>query len=256
MNKILLIFFILIVHNLSAQEGLAFEYESEDLKIKGIAENVYIHITYLETESFGRVGCNGAIFFDKEEAIVFDTPTNDEVSEELIRWIKEERGKEIKAIVVTHFHEDCLGGLNAFHKHGIRSYASEKTIKILKESEEEFYPAIGFNDKMKIEIGAENVILKYYGEGHTIDNIVGYIPSKETLFGGCLIKKVDASKGYLGDANIESWSHTVSLIKKDLPNLKYVIPGHGKHGGTELLDYTIDLFNDSKGPQYFQRKNE
>ena len=40
----------------------------------------------------------------------------------------------------------------------------------------------------------------YFGEGHTKDNIMGYFTEDQALFGGCLIKKVGASKGYLGDA--------------------------------------------------------
>ena len=31
-------------------------------------------------------------------------------------------------------------------------------------------------------------------------------------------------------------------IKKELPNLEIIIPGHGKNGGEALLDYTIQLF--------------
>lgn len=29
------------------------------------------------------------------------------------------------------------------------------------------------------------------------------------MFGGCLIKELDAGKGYLGDANVADWSSTV-----------------------------------------------
>lgn len=80
--------------------------------------------------------------------------------------------------------------------------------------------------------------------GFTADNIVGYIPIEKALFGGCLIKSMNASKGFLGDAAPAEWSTTVEAIKMDLPDVKIIIPGHGKHGGRELLDYTIQLFRD------------
>jgi metallo-beta-lactamase class B len=83
---------------------------------------------------------------------------------------------------------------------------------------------------------------EYFGEGHTKDNIVSYFPSEKVLFGGCLIKEVNASKGYLGDANISEWSGTVQSVKRKYGNAKIVLPGHGKPGGMELLDYTIELF--------------
>jgi metallo-beta-lactamase class B len=35
---------------------------------------------------------------------------------------------------------------------------------------------------------------------------------------------------------------TVEKIKNDLPDLKFIIPGHGNPGGKELLDYTVELF--------------
>jgi len=46
----------------------------------------------------------------------------------------------------------------------------------------------------------------------------------------------------LGDANAKEWSATVAKIKVEKPEVKIVIPGHGKTGGKELLDYTINLF--------------
>jgi hypothetical protein len=45
------------------------------------------------------------------------------------------------------------------------------------------------------------------------------------LFGGCLLKELDASKGYLGDANVSAWSDTVEKVKKEYPDVKIVIRG-------------------------------
>lgn len=184
------------------------------------------------------------VYFNGDEAIVFDTPTDDQSSVELINWIQKEQGKAIKAIVVTHSHNDCLGGLSPFHVIGIKSYASTKTVELAKSNNIEVLPEISFEDAMKFQVGNESVYATFYGAGHTADNIVGYIPNEKTLFGGCLIKTMNASKGFLGDADIASWSNTVEAIKNDLPDLKVVIPGHGRHGGKELLDYTIELFRE------------
>lgn len=61
-------------------------------------------------------------------------------------------------------------------------------------------------------------------------------------FGGCLIKELQATKGYLGDANVGECSGTVEKVKQHYPHVKIVIPGHGEIGGMDLLDYTIKLF--------------
>jgi metallo-beta-lactamase class B len=62
------------------------------------------------------------------------------------------------------------------------------------------------------------------------------------LFGGCLIKECQATKGFIGDANLGEWSKTVEQVKRQFPKVQQVIPGHGKPGGPELLEYTISLF--------------
>jgi metallo-beta-lactamase class B len=216
-------------------------YETDTLKIVPMTAHSYMHITYLQTESFGKVGCNGLIFINNNEAVVFDTPADDTSSVELINYIENNLKCRIKAVVINHFHNDCLGGLKAFHKKNIPSYANNRTIELAKQTKVEV-PQNGFDDKQELLIGNAKIINQYFGEAHTKDNIVSYIPSENALFGGCMVKEVGANFGFLGDANLEEWSKTVLKVKTNIPGLKYVVPGHGKFGGVELLDYTIEKF--------------
>lgn len=216
-------------------------YSSESLKVEKISPNIYQHISFLTTEAFGNVPCNGLVYINGGEAIVFDTPANDPASMELIDWIQKVQKKKLTAVVVTHFHEDCLGGLEEFHKNQIASFSNHLTIE-LAEEQGLISPQNGFEEVLELKVGNEKVVARYFGQGHTIDNIIGYIPNESALFGGCLIKQVNAGKGNLEDANTEDWSKTVAKIKQEYPNLKIVVPGHGKNGSMELLDYTIALF--------------
>ncbi len=216
-------------------------YTSERLVIEKIGKQVFQHISFLNTESFGRVPCNGMIVFDQNEAIIFDTPTDSAASVELIEWVENKLNCKIKAIVPTHFHADCLGGLGAFHAKKIPSFANKLTIT-LAQTAQSSVPKNGFEGRLELKIGRENVILEFMGEGHTKDNIIGYFPAENAMFGGCLIKELGASKGYLGDANVQAWSETVRKIKEKYPQTKTVVPGHGKPAGTDLLDYTIKMF--------------
>ncbi|MBI1185369.1 subclass B1 metallo-beta-lactamase [bacterium] len=215
-------------------------YESETLKVEEISENIYRHISYLETDDYGKVPCNGMVYFNGNDALVFDTPTNDKASAELIDWIGD---RNIKGVVVTHFHIDCLGGLKEFHLNGIASYASNLTIELAKKDNSEL-PKQGFDDKIEFEIGENIAYAQFFGPGHTNDNIIGYVPSEQTMFGGCLIKALNSGKGNLADANTNKWSRTVEKIKKEITGIETVIPGHGNHGGIELLDFTIELFKE------------
>lgn len=211
------------------------------LVITQVSENTFIHTSYHQTEDFGKVPCNGLVVRDGREVIIFDTPTKDSTSEELIAWITKELDCTIKAIVPTHFHHDCLGGLNAFHQHGIPSYAYTRTIE-LATGAGAAVPQNAFSATLVLHFGAEFATTTFHGAGHTQDNVVGYFAKEEVLFGGCLIKELDAGKGYLGDADTTAWSATVERVKKAYPKARIVVPGHGTHGGPELLDYTARLF--------------
>lgn len=223
--------------------GVISSYQSENLKIEKISENVFKHISYIEIPDYGKFPCNGLIFVNNNEAIVFDTPIDNPASAELIDWLTQKERKKIKGVIINHFHNDCLGGLNEFHKNGIKSYANNKTVELASKNNETL-PQIAFQDSLELKIGKQSTITKYYGSGHTYDNVVSYIPTERILFGGCLIKYYGAGKGNLADANIEQWPKTVKLLKKDFIDIKIVVPGHGKSGGMELLDYTIELFTE------------
>jgi metallo-beta-lactamase class B len=216
-------------------------YESEDLLIEKLSENIYQHTSYLQTNDFGKVACNGMIVVNNGEAIVLDTTTDTKTSADMIHFLVHELHLDIIGVVATHFHEDCVGGLDVFHDRNIPSYAHFRTIHLLKDSTKNI-PQNGFEISLDLEVGKEKLKLDYFGEGHTTDNIVGYFPKEKALFGGCLVKEMNANKGYLGDANPEAWPFTIQKLKATYPEIKLVIPGHGKRGGKELLDYTIQLF--------------
>lgn len=220
-------------------------YESEDLTIRKLSDKVYTHISYLNSKTFGKVSCNGMIVVDENEAIIFDTPIDDKASHELIEWISNTLKSKTIGIVATHFHEDCLGGLNEFHKNNIPSYANNSTIEFAKNNESTL-PQNGFTDSLVLAVGNKKVYLEYFGEGHTRDNIIGYFPNDKIMFGGCLIKEIGAGKGNLEDANTEDWANTVQKIKNKYPDAETIIPGHGEIGGQELLNFTINLFETNR----------
>lgn len=220
-------------------------YQTSNLIIKKTSPHVYRHISYLSTTDFGKVECNGMVVINRGEAIVFDTPTNNAASAELIGYIGQQLHARIKAIIPTHFHDDCVGGIAEFGKRHIPAYALNATIALLNTHVPGAAKNIkGFNKVLNLSAGGQPVEVRFFGEGHTRDNVVGYYPAGHTMFGGCLIKELNASKGFLGDANPVAWPATVAAVKQHYPKVKLIIPGHGQPGGTELLDYTIGLFRE------------
>lgn len=218
-------------------------YKANNLVIQKLSPHCYLHTSYLYSNDFGRVPCNGMIVIKGNEAVVFDTPADNESSNELINFVSDVLESRVQAVIATHFHEDCVGGMEAFKKNQIPSYASVRTTALLRAKGSK-HPELmrAFNDSLDLQIGGARVQTRFFGEGHTKDNVIGYFAEDQVLFGGCLIKEVGAGKGNLADANVDAWSGTVRKIKQQFPDVRVVIPGHGSIGGTALFDYTIELF--------------
>ena len=213
------------------------------INITQISPKIYVHESFLQTQDWGKVSCNGLIFINKNKAIVFDTPANEEATKVLINTIQDSLKAEIIGVVVNHFHADCLAGLKVFHQLNIPSYANNKTIALAKTHQYEI-PQHGFEKKLILNVEGDVVENHYFGGAHTIDNIISYIPAEKVLFGGCMVKALGATKGNLADADTKQWSKTISKVKRLRPAI--VIPGHGNWGGSELLDYTEKLFRVGK----------
>ena len=219
-------------------------YRTETLIISRVSQHCYVHTSYLNTQDFGKVPCNGMLVADENEVIVFDTPADNESSRELIRFVSEKLKSAIAGVVATHFHDDCVGGLSVFREHNIPAYASNRTVALLAERKPDIRDIHPFTDSLELNVGKDKVLVNFFGEGHTKDNVVGWFETDAVLFGGCLIKEVGAGKGNLADANVHAWPETVMAIKRQLPNVMIIVPGHGEPGGPELLDYTIELFQE------------
>ena len=231
-----------IISTTSIISAFELETDSEDLKIIKLSEHTYQHISYLQTESWGKVACNGMIIIDDSEALIFDTPADNESSKLLFEHLIS-NGVKIRGIVPTHLHEDCVGGLLELKNEEIPIYISNRTLALLEKDDQYIgYEFLTFDNELTLNIDESSVVLEYFGAGHTVDNVTAYYQKDESIFGGCLVKEVGATKGNLADADIKEWSNTVSKVKHKYPNAKVVIPGHGNAGGIELLDYTIDLF--------------
>ena len=145
----------------------------------------------------GRVGCNGLVYIRNGEAVIMDTPPDSVQSLALLRWIEKRfPGTIVKAVIVNHFHDDCLAGLPVFHRKGIPSYANAKTKTLAAEkgyrSRKTVFRSMGYNRRWTKN---RKPVL---GEAHTKDNIVTWIPSEHILFGGCPGKILGQCKGQPG----------------------------------------------------------
>jgi metallo-beta-lactamase class B len=213
----------------------------EDLEVQLLAEGVWLHTSYAELEEFGRTPANGLVVVSDGEAALIDTPWTDDQTRVLAAWVKERLGARLTTVVPTHSHADCMGGLQAAHDLGARSYASERTVEIARRNDLPV-PQESFDRERDIPLGSRVLEARYVGPGHTVDTSVVWLPDVEILFGGDLVRSVAGrSLGYTREADLDGWPASVEALQRMYDEATLIVPGHGRPGGAELLSHTLEL---------------
>lgn len=236
--RILLIFTLNlgIIFTFYAQSSL-----SSDLKIQQLTPNCMLYTAYLDIPRYGHVGANGLIYKNENQVILFDTPWNGNQTEDLVKWITDSLQAEITAVIVNHWHEDCMGGLQYFLDNKIPCYANELT-KELATTNNLPIPSHCFNDSITINFNNHPIECYFPGPAHSLDNIVCWIKDEKILFAGCMVKSINSNDlGNTKDGSLDDYSTTIKKVFNRFNNPKLVIPGHGNVGNIELIKHTLQL---------------
>jgi metallo-beta-lactamase class B len=235
---ILFITTVMIMH--AAAQSIPGIVIDSSIQLIHLKDSVFIDVTWDYDGNF-RFSSNGMLFVRNGKALLIDTPMDNKKTEKLIVFLKDSMNIEVTKLIIGHFHNDCLGGLECIKSRGIESVANYMTIDKCKELGLPL-PSTSFRDSLVFDYFGEQVVCRYFGAGHTADNITVWFPSEKILFGGCLIRSMSAKNlGNLSDAVVKDWDATVKKIIQKYPDIDIVVPGHGEYGGSELLDYTIKL---------------
>jgi metallo-beta-lactamase class B len=228
------------------QESYPKIHVTDDIEIIKLSDHSFIHVSYAQMPPWGRVSSNGLIFTNNGKAFLFDTPVNDSLTKDLVNWIENSLKVELIGCIPNHWHSDCMGGLMYLHHLGIESYAYELTRIIAKEKKLPV-PSHGFSDSLVLNLGNGKIFCKYYGAAHALDNIVVWIPSEKILFAGCMVRDLTStSLGHTTDGDVKEWPITIQKIIDAYPDVKIVIPGHGKYGRINLLYHTLGLLKENE----------
>ncbi|MGD9993669.1 MAG: subclass B1 metallo-beta-lactamase [Salinivirgaceae bacterium] len=218
----------------------------KDLQLVHLQDSIFVHINWHQLDNFGRFSSNGLLLIKNGQALMIDTPMDNEKTERLTAYLKDSLSVDVLKLIIGHFHDDCLGGLSYLQSRGVESIANAMTLEKCKEIGLPV-PSTSFTDSLTFDFNGEQIDCRYFGAGHSFDNITVWIPGKKILFGGCLVRSMDArGLGNLSDAVVPAWDSTIARILKEYPVIKTVIPGHGDFGGAELLVHTIELVENEK----------
>ncbi len=218
----------------------------DDIRLVHLQDSVYVHVTWHQDEQFGRFPSNGLIVIKQGQALMIDTPADNDKTMRMVNYLKDSMQVEVTRLIIGHFHDDCMGGLEYLQSLEIESVANEMTITKCRELNLPV-PSTPFTDSLVFDFNGEQVECRYFGAGHSFDNITVWIPDKKILFGGCLVKSIHSTGlGNLSDAVVSGWDLTIAKLMEKYPDIKTVVPGHGNFGGTELLTHTIYLVETEK----------
>lgn len=242
MRKILILLLILFIQfSAFTQPNNRTIKVSKDIELIKLSENAYLHISYFDLPTYGRIAANGLIFINGNEAFVFNSSWTDSLTKDLFEWINDSMNKKVVGFIPNHWHNDCMGGLNYIQSQKIVTYANQITIDIAK-SKKMPVPDNGFKDSLELALGNKIIKCFYLGAAHSMDNIVVWIPSETILFAGCMIKSINSKDlGNTADGDLVAYPVTIDKLISKFPDAKIVIPGHGQFGGVNLLTHTKKL---------------
>lgn len=211
-----------------------------DVDYEQIAPGVWVHTTYLSSSQWGLVPCNGLIVRGQQGAVIIDTGCSDADMAKISDWAARYVAP-VAGVVITHAHEDSLGGIDEAHRRGLPTIAHARTQE-LAGLEGHAVPTRGFHQLYDLRAFGINGECFYPGVGHSPDNTVVWLEDAGVLFGGCFVRPGDAQgMGNTADADLSQWPLSIQRALDRYADVAIVVPGHGAPGDAGLLAHTHQL---------------
>ncbi len=216
--------------------------EPNTVELSKINDKLWVHTTYENYNGY-KTPSNGLLVITTEGLVLVDTPWNNEQTKALIENAESTYKKEFVMAVITHAHQDRIGGIDTLLEEGIDVKSIDLTVE---EAEKNGFakPTALLDYDTKFTVGDTEIETYYPGEGHSRDNITVWLPKYRVLFGGCLIKSLDSTNlGSITSANVEEWPNSIHRVLDRYSEAEVVVPGHGLWGNLDLVKHTLELFD-------------
>lgn len=211
-----------------------------DLELRRLGPGLWLHVSTHEVPRWGQVSANGLVVMGPKGTLLIDTPWTPAQTRRLLDWLRDSHAPTVTDVIVTHFHEDRLGGVPALPP-SARVHALASTSELAAGQGNGFSAAVLPPDSV-LELAGESVEPFFPGAGHAPDNLVVWLPARHLLFGGCFVRSAASHDlGNLSDADVASWRAAVERVIDRFPTAAIVVPGHGALGDRQLLAHTREL---------------
>lgn len=211
-----------------------------DVYVQAIGPGIWRHVSYRQFPEVGYFPSNGLVVTGPKGVLIVDTAWNSEQTARILDWVEANLGN-VNALVVTHAHDDRLGGLAEVHRRRIPSYALAETVGLAaKNGSPPIEHAVA--SAFSLEPFGISGELFFPGPAHTADNATVWLQETRILDGGCLVRASAATTmGNTSDADLDGWPRAIATLQERYPDVRIVVPGHGEPGGPELLAHTREL---------------
>jgi glyoxylase-like metal-dependent hydrolase (beta-lactamase superfamily II) len=180
-----------------------------------------------------------------DSVLCVDARATPVAAQEWLDALREHTDKPVEYLCLTHYHAVRALGASAFGAEHV--VAHETTRRWIAERGEQDWeselrrmprlfrepgsvpgltrPDLAFADRMTLMLGDREVQLRWFGGGHTLGDVVVWLPAEKVLFAGDLVESGAAP--YMGDAGIQEW-HTVTLDGVAGLGAEALVPGRGQ----------------------------
>lgn len=213
--------------------------------LSSIADGVWVHTTNYRLPGQAPITTNGLVVEDGDAVTLIDGAWGELATVALLEAIREETGKPITRMIVTHHHADRTQGVDAAEREGVEVFTHPDTPRLaaLKGWPAPNTSVAALAEPLsRTRVG--KVEIAFPGHGHAPDNLVVYLPEDGILYPANAVRGAGAETlGDTSDADLQSWKQALLWTKATYPDTKTVVPGHGKGANLSLIDATIALID-------------
>jgi glyoxylase-like metal-dependent hydrolase (beta-lactamase superfamily II) len=216
---------------------------SDDLQVRELRPGVWLHTSWHTYADGTRFPSNGLLVRDGQDLLLVDTACGPKLTRELLDWVDANLHARVRRAIVTHWHDDRLGGGDVLSERGIPFTGHSLTHAIAIARDLPVPDVLPGLEEAGAVVITGPVEVFYPGPAHTRDGVMVYVPAARLLFGSCAVRALDAKDmGNVADGDLAAWPGSIRRARERYAEkTEVVVPGHGAPGDIALLDHTLAL---------------